>query len=139
MSIKLRKENENLPFLGCCSGGCGACVVMLARYNPETKEVKESSVNSCLVMLCSVDGCAITTTEGLCRDRNDFHAIHKRISAFHGSQCGFCTPGMAMAIYGCLKHDHQQQAARDGTKTLAQPSAQKLESSPGKHLQVHGL
>lgn len=99
-------------------------MVMLAKYNPETKEVKESSVNSCLVMVCSVDGCAITTTEGLCKDRNDFHAIHKRIAAFHGSQCGFCTPGMAMAIYGCLKH-HQQRHSTE--LPLPKPTAENLE------------
>lgn len=84
-------------------------MVILAKYNVDTKEVKESSVNSCLVMLCSIDGCAITTTEGLGNQRDGFHAIQKRLSAFHGSQCGFCTPGMTVAIYGRLKHEQQQQ------------------------------
>ncbi|XP_024376895.1 probable aldehyde oxidase 3 [Physcomitrium patens] len=114
---------------GCGEGGCGACVVMLARYNPVTKEVKESSVNSCLVLLCSIDGCAITTTEGLRGGGNNLHAIQKRISAFHGSQCGFCTPGMTMAIYGCLKHDQQQQRSLTpvGDRTHSKPSCEKLE------------
>jgi xanthine dehydrogenase iron-sulfur cluster and FAD-binding subunit A len=80
-------------------------LVILSKYNPVTKEVKESSVNSCLVMLCSIDGCSVTTTEGLGNQRDGFHAIQKRLSAFHGSQCGFCTPGMTMAIYGRLKHE----------------------------------
>ena len=84
-------------------------MVALTKYNPEAKEVKVSTVNSCLVLLCSIDGCAITTTEGLGNQRDGLHAIHKRFSAFHATQCGFCTPGMTMAIYGCLKHDQEEQ------------------------------
>ncbi|KAG0608809.1 hypothetical protein M758_8G134400 [Ceratodon purpureus] len=98
------------PKRSCGEGGCGACLVILAKYDPETREVKESSVNACLVLLCSVDGCAITTTEGLGNQRKGFHAIQKRLSAFHGSQCGYCTPGMTMAIYSCLKHEQQHQS-----------------------------
>ncbi|KAG0560330.1 hypothetical protein KC19_10G172500 [Ceratodon purpureus] len=125
------------PKRGCGEGGCGACLVMLAKYNPKTKEVKESSVNSCLVMLCSIDGCAITTTEGLGNQRDGFHAIQKRLSAFHGSQCGFCTPGMTMAIYGHLKHEQQHQqkeTAENGNctngavaKPCSGPTSQEME------------
>lgn len=80
-------------------------MVMLSSYNPETKEVKERTVTSCLVLLCSIDGCAVTTTEGLGNQQDGLHAIHQRLSSFHASQCGFCTPGMTMAIYGCLKKE----------------------------------
>ncbi|KAG0601086.1 hypothetical protein M758_11G082900 [Ceratodon purpureus] len=112
--LKQIKKSDNGALIS--SGGCGACLVMVARYNPDTKEVKESSVNSCLVLLCSIDGCAITTSEGLGNQRDGFHAIHKRLSAFHGSQCGYCTPGMTMAIYNCLRHNQQRHlnSAFDG-------------------------
>lgn len=99
-------------------GGCGACVVMLSSYNPETKEVKERTVNSCLVLLCSIDGCAITTTEGLGNQRDGLHSIHQRLSAFHASQCGFCTPGMTMAIYGCLKKEQQKTSTSTSKHTI---------------------
>ena len=109
-------------------------MVMLAKYNPETGEVKESSVNSCLVMLCSIDGCAITTSEGLGNQRDGFHAIQKRLSAFHGSQCGFCTPGMTVAIYGQLKQkqQHTHQHIDDGingagAKPCSHPTSQQME------------
>lgn len=92
-------------------------MVMLAKNNPSTKQVKDRIVNSCLVMLCSIHGCAITTTEGLWKGRNNFHAIHKRLSAFHGSQCGFSTPGMAMAI------KHHDQAS----DVLSKPSSETLQ------------
>lgn len=88
---------------GCGEGGCGACVVFVSRYNPRTKQVDEMTVNSCLALLCSFNGCAITTTEGLGSQQSSHHAIHKRMSGFHASQCGFCTPGMTMALYGTLR------------------------------------
>lgn len=110
------------PKRGCGEGGCGACSVIISKYNPETREVKESSINSCLALLCSVDGCAVTTSEGLGNSQASFHAVQKRISAFHGTQCGFCTPGMTMAIYSCLKHTQQLRSkspAMDGNGAAA--------------------
>lgn len=114
-------------------------MVALTKYNPETKEVKVSTVNSCLVLLCSIDGCAITTTEGLGNQRDGLHAIHKRFSAFHATQCGFCTPGMTMAIYGCLKHDQEEQQKKhrtspkvDGSNTG--PTAEKMERAIGGNI-----
>lgn len=89
---------------GCGEGGCGACVVLVSRYNPGTQQVDETTVNSCLALLCSLHGCAITTTEGLGSQQSGHHAIHKRMAGFHASQCGFCTPGMTMALYGTLRN-----------------------------------
>lgn len=106
---------------GCGEGGCGACVVFMSRYNPKTKEVEEITVNACLALLCSFDGCAITTTEGLGSLQSGHHAIHKRMSGFHASQCGFCTPGMTMALYGKLRN------ARCKSKPKSNSNSQKLQ------------
>lgn len=95
-------------------GGCGACVVLVSRYDPRTKKVEELTVNSCLMLLCSLDGCAVTTTEGLGNQQAGHHAIHKRMSGFHASQCGFCTPGMTMALYGTLRKSVAK--SRNGTE-----------------------
>jgi aerobic-type carbon monoxide dehydrogenase small subunit (CoxS/CutS family) len=65
--------------------------------------MEEMTINSCLTLLGSIDRCAITTTEGLGNQRTGLHPIHERLSGFHASQCGYCTPGMTMAIYGCLR------------------------------------
>uniref|UniRef100_A0A0E0EA68 FAD-binding PCMH-type domain-containing protein n=1 Tax=Oryza meridionalis TaxID=40149 RepID=A0A0E0EA68_9ORYZ len=46
--------------------------------------------------------CSIITTEGLGNTKDGFHAIQKRMSGFHASQCGFCTPGMCMSIFSSL-------------------------------------
>ncbi|KAF2299839.1 hypothetical protein GH714_004391 [Hevea brasiliensis] len=40
--------------------------------------------------------------EGLGNSKVGFHSIHKRFSGFHASQCGFCTPGMCMSLFGAL-------------------------------------
>ncbi|CAN6180236.1 unnamed protein product [Urochloa humidicola] len=90
------------PKLGCGEGGCGACVVHIAKYNPATDEVTEFSASSCLTLIYSINFCSVITTEGLGSTREGFHAIQKRMSGFHASQCGFCTPGMCMSIFSSL-------------------------------------
>ncbi|KAL3518742.1 hypothetical protein ACH5RR_021331 [Cinchona calisaya] len=88
--------------LGCGEGGCGACVVMLSKHNPVLDQVEDFTVSSCLTLLCSVNGCSITTSEGLGNSKDGFHPIHQRFSGFHASQCGFCTPGMCMSLFSAL-------------------------------------
>ncbi|KAF8690690.1 hypothetical protein HU200_041065 [Digitaria exilis] len=88
--------------LGCGEGGCGACVVLIAKYNPKTDKVTEFTASSCLTLLYSINFCSVITTEGLGNTQDGFHAVQKRMSGFHASQCGFCTPGMCMSIFTSL-------------------------------------
>ncbi|XP_037465271.1 putative aldehyde oxidase-like protein isoform X2 [Triticum dicoccoides] len=88
--------------LGCGEGGCGACVVLIATYNPTKAEVTEFSASSCLTLLYNINLCSVITTEGLGNTKDGFHSIQKRMSGFHASQCGFCTPGMCMSIFTSL-------------------------------------
>ncbi|PHU29664.1 Indole-3-acetaldehyde oxidase [Capsicum chinense] len=90
------------PKLGCGEGGCGACVVLLSKYDPQLKRVEDFSVSSCLTLLCSLNGCAITTSDGLGNTKDGFHSIHERFAGFHASQCGYCTPGMCMSFFSAL-------------------------------------
>ncbi|KAF3642479.1 hypothetical protein FXO38_21087 [Capsicum annuum] len=60
------------------TGGCGACVVLVSTYDPKLKKVEDFSVSPCLKLLCSLNGCSITTSEGLGNTRDGFHAIHER-------------------------------------------------------------
>ncbi|KAL6202644.1 hypothetical protein ACLB2K_026350 [Fragaria x ananassa] len=80
-------------------------------------EVEDFSVNSCLTLLCSVNRCSITTSEGLGNTRDGFHSIHQRFSGFHASQCGFCTPGMCVSLFSALVN--------------AQKTTDRLEPPPG--------
>ncbi|XP_062212643.1 indole-3-acetaldehyde oxidase [Phragmites australis] len=90
------------PKLGCGEGGCGACVVLVSKYDPATDEVTELSASSCLTLLRSVDRCSVTTSEGIGNTRDGYHPVQQRLSGFHASQCGFCTPGMCMSIFSAL-------------------------------------
>ncbi|XWS73778.1 hypothetical protein CRYUN_Cryun02cG0158400 [Craigia yunnanensis] len=88
--------------LSCGEGGCGACVVLLSKYDPVYDQVEDFTVNSCLTLLCSVNGCSITTAEGVGNSKDGFHPIQERFSGFHASQCGFCTPGMCVSLFAAL-------------------------------------
>ncbi|KAJ1293275.1 hypothetical protein BS78_01G055100 [Paspalum vaginatum] len=90
------------PKLGCGEGGCGACVVLISKYDPATDEVTEFSASSCLTLLHSVDRCSVTTSEGIGNTRDGYHPVQQRLAGFHASQCGFCTPGMCMSIFSAL-------------------------------------
>ncbi|CAG5132521.1 unnamed protein product [Candidula unifasciata] len=104
--------------LGCGEGGCGACTVMVSRYLPAIDVVRHYSVNACLAPLCSMQGLAVTTVEGIGNMKN-IHPVQERIAKFHGSQCGFCTPGIVMSMYTLLRNnptptDTEMEAYFDG-------------------------
>ncbi|XWS71363.1 hypothetical protein CRYUN_Cryun03dG0132300 [Craigia yunnanensis] len=88
--------------LSCGEGGCGACVALLSKYDPELDQVEDFTVSSCLTLLCSVNGCSITTAEGVGNSKAGFHPIQERFAGFHASQCGFCTPGMCVSLFSAL-------------------------------------
>ncbi|XP_050208281.1 abscisic-aldehyde oxidase-like [Mercurialis annua] len=88
--------------LSCGEGGCGACTVLLSKYDPVLDQVEDFTVSACLTLVCSIHGCSVTTSEGLGNNKNGFHSIHQRFAGFHASQCGFCTPGMCMSLFGAL-------------------------------------
>ncbi|KAG9445197.1 hypothetical protein H6P81_016537 [Aristolochia fimbriata] len=88
--------------LGCGEGGCGACVVLLSKYDPVIDQVEDFSISSCITLLISINGCSVTTTEGLGNKKKGFHSIHERFAGFSASQCGFCTPGICMSFFSKL-------------------------------------
>ncbi|CAF2744826.1 unnamed protein product [Rotaria sp. Silwood2] len=90
--------------LGCGEGGCGACTVLISRYiGGESDEIEHCTINACLAPLCSVDGCHVITVEGLGSvNKSNLHSTQIRLAELSGSQCGFCTPGMIMSLYGTL-------------------------------------
>ncbi|XP_068650311.1 indole-3-acetaldehyde oxidase-like [Aristolochia californica] len=88
--------------LGCGEGGCGACVVLLSKYDPVLDQVEDFNISSCITLLISINGCSVTTSEGLGNSKDGFHSIHERFSGFFASQCGFCTPGMCMSLFSKL-------------------------------------
>ncbi|PHH79027.1 hypothetical protein CDD80_5741 [Ophiocordyceps camponoti-rufipedis] len=89
--------------LGCGEGGCGACTVVVSQYNPTTGRVYHASVNACLAPLASLDGKHVITVEGIGNTKRP-HAVQERVARGHGSQCGFCTPGIVMSLYALLRN-----------------------------------
>uniref|UniRef100_A0A3Q3EF27 2Fe-2S ferredoxin-type domain-containing protein n=1 Tax=Labrus bergylta TaxID=56723 RepID=A0A3Q3EF27_9LABR len=94
--------------LGCAEGGCGACTVMLSRYQTHTHHY---AVNACLAPLCSLHLVAVTTVEGIGSVARELHPVQERIAMAHGSQCGFCTPGIVMSMYALLRNNPKPKMA----------------------------
>ena len=91
--------------VGCGEGGCGACVVIVAHLDQANDQVVERSVNSCLRPVCTLDGTVVTTIEGLGSTRTGLNPIQDRVATYNGSQCGYCTPGFVMCMYGLLRNN----------------------------------
>ncbi|BAT80947.1 hypothetical protein VIGAN_03057600 [Vigna angularis var. angularis] len=113
--------------LGCGEGGCGACVVLLSRYDPVLEQVEDFTASSCLTLLCSIHGCSITTSEGIGNSKEGFHPIHERFAGFHATQCGFCTPGMCVSLLGTLVNAEKTDRAEppDGFSKVTVSEAEK--------------
>ncbi|CAG7709161.1 unnamed protein product, partial [Allacma fusca] len=91
----------------CREGGCGACVVMTKTKNLLTGKETIRSVNSCLVPVFACDGWEITTVEALGNKATGCHPLQQQLAKFHGSQCGFCTPGWVMNFYSAIQSKQQ--------------------------------
>jgi len=57
-------------------------------------------VDACIQFIYQIDGTHVITIEGLA-DRDGLHPVQQALIDQHGSQCGYCTPGIAMALAGC--------------------------------------
>uniref|UniRef100_A0AAY4DIL0 xanthine dehydrogenase n=1 Tax=Denticeps clupeoides TaxID=299321 RepID=A0AAY4DIL0_9TELE len=91
--------------LGCAEGGCGACTVMISKFHPHLKCIVHHAVNACLAPVCSLHHCAVITVDGIGTVASRLHPVQERIAKAHGSQCGFCTPGMVMSMYTLLRNN----------------------------------
>jgi xanthine dehydrogenase small subunit len=81
---------------GCAEGDCGACTIVLGR--PANGALRYEAVNSCLMLLPQLDGCAVLTVEGLAR-ADALHPVQQALIDMDATQCGFCTPGFVMAMF----------------------------------------
>ncbi|XP_065256620.1 xanthine dehydrogenase/oxidase [Emys orbicularis] len=93
--------------LGCGEGGCGACTVMISKFDNSQKKIVHYSVNACLFPICALHHIAVTTVEGIGSTKTRLHPVQERIAKSHGSQCGFCTPGIVMSMYALLRNRSQ--------------------------------
>ena len=88
---------------GCAEGDCGACVVMVGELNPEGTAIHYVAVNSCIQLLPSLDGKSVKTVESLKDANGALHPVQQAMVDCHGSQCGFCTPGIVMSLVNLVQ------------------------------------
>jgi carbon-monoxide dehydrogenase small subunit len=81
--------------VGCDTSNCGACTV----------DLDGQSVKSCTVLAAQADGGTVTTIEGLAADDGTLHPVQQAFHENHALQCGFCTPGMIMAVRDLLREN----------------------------------
>ena len=87
---------------GCAEGDCGACTVILAEASGDGA-LAYRPINACIRFLPTVDGKAVYTVESLQGADGALHPVQQAMVDCHGSQCGFCTPGFVMSLFGLYK------------------------------------
>ena len=91
----LRDElNLTGTHIGCDTGHCGACTVLL----------DGKSVKSCMVLAVQAQGRKVETIEGLERE-GKLHPLQEAFREHHGLQCGYCTPGMILSSLYLLRNN----------------------------------
>jgi carbon-monoxide dehydrogenase small subunit len=95
--VELLREELRLTgtHVGCLTGNCGACTVILAG----------NTVKSCCILAADVNEEEITTIESLASSVGDLHPIQVAFVENQGLQCGFCTPGMVLSTLQLLQEN----------------------------------
>jgi len=88
---------------GCSEGGCGACTVVFGEL--VGNKIKYSSINSCISFVPSLNGKQLLIVEDLVSNDGKLHPVQDAMVKFHGSQCGFCTPGFVMSLFSMFKNN----------------------------------
>jgi len=87
---------------GCSEGGCGACTVVLGEL--KNNNINYTAVNSCITFLPTLSGKQLVLVEDLISKDNSLHPVQAAMVKYHGSQCGFCTPGFVMSLFSMFKN-----------------------------------
>jgi xanthine dehydrogenase small subunit len=92
LTKRLRGSKE-----GCAEGDCGACTVLVGRLRGEA--LTYETINACICFVGMLQGTHVVTIEHLSPANGPLHPVQQAMVDFHGSQCGFCTPGIVMSLY----------------------------------------
>jgi len=100
--VKLKKTGTKE---GCAEGGCGACTIVLGELI--NNNIKYKAINACIAFLPTLNGKQLILVEDLISNDGKLHPVQNAMVKFHGSQCGFCTPGFVMSMFAMYKnHNH---------------------------------
>ena len=99
----LREDlNSTATKEGCNEGDCGACTVVLGEA--QGSRIQYRAVNSCIRLAHAIHGLALWTAEDLASPDGTLHPVQQALVQNHASQCGFCTPGFAMSLFGLYQN-----------------------------------
>lgn len=85
---------------GCGEGDCGACTVLVGKVVDDRLVYR--SINACIRFVPSLSATHVVTIEHLAGPNGVLTPIQQALADLHGSQCGFCTPGIVMSLYALL-------------------------------------
>ena len=102
--VKLKKTGTKE---GCAEGGCGACTVVLGEL--KNNKLNYTTVNSCITFLPTLQGKQLIVVEDLASKDGSLHPVQQAMVNYHGSQCGFCTPGFVMSLFSIFKKNFKFQ------------------------------
>ncbi|MEM1375953.1 MAG: xanthine dehydrogenase small subunit [Pseudomonadota bacterium] len=83
---------------GCAEGDCGACTVLFKRHGDDKPYPQPA--NACIMTLAQIEGGEITTVEGV--GNGVMSELQARMAENGSSQCGYCTPGIVVALTGLM-------------------------------------
>ena len=87
---------------GCAEGGCGACTVVLAEL--KKNDLTYKAINACISFVTILQDKQLIIVEDLLNNKGFLHPVQKAMVDYHGSQCGFCTPGFVMSLFAMQKN-----------------------------------
>ena len=96
---KLRKTGTKE---GCAEGGCGACTIVLGEL--KKGRIIYKAINACIAFIPTLAGKQLVLVENLVSDDGSLHPVQEAMVNYHGSQCGFCTPGFVMSLFAMYKN-----------------------------------
>jgi xanthine dehydrogenase small subunit len=88
---------------GCAEGGCGACTVVIGEL--KKNNIVYKAINSCIAFTTSLEGKQLLVVEDLMLKNGSLHPVQSAMVNYHGSQCGFCTPGFVMSLFAMYKNN----------------------------------
>ena len=88
---------------GCAEGGCGACTVVIGEL--KKNNIVYKAINSCIAFTPSLEGKQLLVVEDLMLKNGSLHPVQSVMVNYHGSQCGFCTPGFVMSLFSMYKNN----------------------------------
>ena len=88
---------------GCAEGGCGACTIVIGEL--KNNNIIYKAINSCIAFTPSLEGKQLLVIEDLMLKNGSLHPVQSAMVNYHGSQCGFCTPGFVMSLFSMYKNN----------------------------------